>query len=153
MSVDTNGRIYYKQLGITLEDVINAVKGIYDKNAQASIYSSNEFYRSSHVRFIDSNSKESDRNRTLTIIEYKSNPNMVKEDEPYIYISLGLFGNAKDIIFNIVKQFGGEMDEDDCDDIGYVPVEKDAIELPKVMEVTYDDICKKFGCIVKIKEY
>lgn len=142
MSVSVHGKIY-KSSGISLEDIINVVKEIYDKNMTASLRKSSNSYRYSHVDFIDSNAKKEFQSRTLTIVEY--------ENEPYIWMSLGKFGTAKDIIFNIVKQFGGEIDEDDCDDIGFIPVEKDAIEIPKVMEVTYKDICEKFGGIVKIK--
>ena len=76
--------------------------------------------------------------------------NMVKAETTFI--SMGLWGSSVEIIKEIVAHFGGGwVDENDCDDLEYEPIEVDSDgEIKPVLHVTMDDIYKKFGSIVII---
>lgn len=68
------------------------------------------------------------------------------------YISLGYWGNSVEIIKEIVAQFGGGwVDENDCDDEVYYPIENNVDgNIKPVIYVTMEDIYEKFGGVVII---
>ena len=108
--------------------------------------------------FIKFNYKEEER----LLFYYKSNINsyenlkfysrcglqdMVKSETTSI--SLGCWGNSVEIIKDIVVQFGGWIDENDCDDKEYYPVVKNEDgSIKPVIYVTIEEINKKFGGVV-----
>lgn len=54
---------------------------------------------------------------------------------------------------DLVLQFGGWIDENDCDDEDYYPISKDADgNISPVLLVTMEDIYQKFGGVVIIKD-
>ena len=98
------------------------------------------FYSFSNVNFFEN-------------LNYYSNyglEDMVKSETTFI--SLGYWGSSVEIIKEIVAQFGGGwVDENDCDDPPYEPVEVNADgSIKPVIHATMEDIYKKFGGIVII---
>ena len=74
---------------------------------------------------------------------------MVKSETTFI--SLGCFGNSKEIIESITKHFGGWFDADDCDGEPYVFIGQNAdLDIKPVIKVTMQDIYEKFGGTVVI---
>ena len=73
------------------------------------------------------------------------------DDNEYTYISLGHNELAEDIIGSIVSEFGGYYDRNDCDDEGFIPVEKEGRFKP-IRRVTMKEIYEKFGEVVIIEE-
>lgn len=69
------------------------------------------------------------------------------------YLSLGCWGNSVDIMKELVAHFGGGwIDENDCDDKEYYPVELNVDKSIKpVQYVTMNDIYEKFGNVVIIE--
>lgn len=112
-----NGRIYNEKSGVTFKDIVKLMKDLYDKNLNVQIDSSREELTYVNVNFFLEKNNEY---RTLTIIEYHDKEYI--EDDLYIYLSLSNLGVAKDIIFNIVKKFGGEIDYHDNGE--FVKIEK-----------------------------
>lgn len=69
----------------------------------------------------------------------------------YTQISIGAWGNSEEIIENIVGEFGGYIDRNDCDGIGYEKVEcEKSIQLRPIIHVSMDEVNEKFGGIVII---
>ena len=68
------------------------------------------------------------------------------------YISLGCWGSSVEIITELVSHFGGGwIDENDCDDREYHPIElKIDGSIKPVQYVTMNDIYEKFGGLVII---
>ena len=68
------------------------------------------------------------------------------------YLSLGYWGSSIEIIKEIVAHFGGGwIDENDCDDKEYYPIELDVDgNIKPVQYVTMNDIYEKFGSVVVI---
>ena len=68
------------------------------------------------------------------------------------YISLSCWGSSVEIVKEIVSHFGGGwVDENDCDDKEYYPVELNSDEnIKSVQYVTMEDIYEKFGSVVII---
>ena len=68
------------------------------------------------------------------------------------YLSLGCWGSSVEIIRELVAHFGGGwLDENDCDDKEYYPIElKEDGSIKPVEYVTMEDIYEKFGCVVVI---
>lgn len=58
----------------------------------------------------------------LTFYSKHGLEDMVKSETTHI--SLGYWGNAVDIIKSIVAEFGGWIDENDCDDKEYYAIDK-----------------------------
>lgn len=77
---------------------------------------------------------------------------MVKSETTYL--SLGCWGSSIKIIKEIVAYFGGGwVDDNDCDDIPYYPVELNKYgNIKPVVYVTMEDIYEKFGSIVVIQK-
>lgn len=75
----------------------------------------------------------------------------VNQENIYTQISLGYWGDSEKIITEIVKEYGGYIDKNDCDDIDYEPIEVDSNgNIIPVIHVTMTDIYEKFGAIVVI---
>lgn len=70
------------------------------------------------------------------------------------YISLGFWGSSVEIIKEIVSYFGGGwVDENDCDDKEYYPIEVNTDgSIKPIQYVTMNDIYEKFGSVVVITE-
>ena len=145
MGVDTKGRI---KGFIKADDIIKYLQKNYDKNAYGkiertvyeSIYSLNSKYElnqgseDDYHWYIDSGFiyfNDGDEDRQLYY--HYSNINFFENLDYYkelnleemacsetTYLSLGCFGNRKEIIQNIITNFGsGWIDENDCDEIPY----------------------------------
>ena len=54
-----------------------------------------------------------------------------------VLISMGCFGESKEIAMLLLNKFGGYFDENDCDDKGFVPINIETFE--KAKEVTEKD--------------
>ncbi len=70
------------------------------------------------------------------------------------YISLGCWGSSVEIVKEIVSHFGGGwIDENDCDDKEYYPIELNADgNIKPVQYVTMNEIYEKFGSVVVITQ-
>lgn len=152
MSIDTKGIINKK---IEAEEIYNFIVNKIDKNAKFIPERYNSSIPVQHVVFQDSTG-----DRTLTIIcdsdkgksEY-SKLNFTDDENNYVWLSLGKYGDSIQIMKTIVNQFGGYVDEDDCDDEDYyyIPANPDKA-IPDVIRVTMQDIYKKFGGVVIITD-
>ena len=142
MSVNTHGKIYDED--VSIENIFNIINTKYnaygdikfikeDKNELGYIYSS--------VYFNDGKD-----DRKLTIMHFDKTENEAK----HIWLSLGCFGNSVDIIFNIVKQYGGFLEKSDVEEEGYIEIKKDSEDIPELIVLTYEELCQKLGGIVKI---
>ena len=142
MSVNTHGKIYDEE--VSIENIFNIINTKYnaygdikfikeDKNELGYIYSS--------VYFNDGKD-----DRKLTIMHFDKTENEAK----HIWLSLGCFGNSVDIIFNIVKQYGGFLEKSDVEEEGYIEIKKDSEDIPELIVLTYEELCQKLGGIVKI---
>ena len=78
---------------------------------------------------------------------------------PFTSISLFCDEQGKDIIKAITSYFGGYMDENDCDDIGYVPIPKSHSQneneanngvIKPIFYFTIEELQEHFGGFVKI---
>jgi hypothetical protein len=175
MSVDTKGRL---KGFITHEEVLNFIKHKYDKNAVSYVkldnYGSDKDKEWIQERYDDSgnwltwsgfiNLKDGEENRNLFYCYTNHNSyenldfyseygldDMVKAQTTYI--SLGYHGNSVNIIKSIVTEFGGWIDESDCDDEEYYPIVKNPDGTIKpVFKVTMNDIYEKFGGVVIITD-
>ena len=59
----------------------------------------------------------------------------------YTQISLGFWNNSEKIIKDIIDEYGGYIDVNDCDDIGYKPIKLDSKSNTRpVINVTMKDI-------------
>jgi hypothetical protein len=174
MGVDTRGLL---KGDISAEEILNFIRHNYDKNAKS--YVTDKDYGS--LKEVLFNEKYGDRDNWIvkygnidfsykgedrSLFYYKSNinyyenlkyyseyglENMVKSETTSI--SLGCWGNSVQIIKDIVREFGGWIDENDCDDISYYLIEKDSKgDIKPVIYVTMEDIYEKFGGIVVINK-
>lgn len=179
MGMDTIGKI---KGYIRHEEIFNFIKQKYDKNAKDCVtlnvnrplnkcnweYTINEhsednenWYDISGFIYFDNNGEQRmlfynySNINCLENIDYYAEwhlEDMVRSETTHI--SLGYHGNSVNIIKEIIAHFGGGwIDENDCDDIPYYPVEvnKDGSIKP-VVYVTMEDIYDKFGGIVVITQ-
>lgn len=175
MGVDTKGRL---KGFVKHEDVLNFIKQTYDKNAISYVkledYGSDagkewiyERYDSSGKwltwsGFISFNDGKENRSLFYCYTNHNSYENleyyskcdledMVKAETTHI--SLGYGGSSVDIIKAIVTEFGGWIDESDCDDEEYYPIIKNSDGTIKpVFHVTMNDIYEKYGGVVIIEK-
>ena len=173
MGMDTHGKLKGK---ILAEEVLNFIKQKYDSNAKSHItlYDSSieqnrikKMYDNSNKYkvwngFISFNDGQDDRSlfysysnvNTYGDLEYYSSlglSEMVTSETTYI--SLGYNEKAIEIIKAIVTEFGGWIDENDCDDEPYYPIIKNPDGTIKpVIRVTMQDIYEKFGGTVVITD-
>lgn len=159
MSVDTKGLLKGE---VTPEEVKDLLQQKGYKNIHIERHDERKddgnYYNFSFITF-DGNtnrrrltiSYNSDRTEFNELI--KNEVNQIKGDK-YTSISLGKDEEAIKIITSIIKQFGGYIDIDDCDDVDYqfIPMNKQ-FELKPIIHVTMKDIYDKFGGIVIIDDY
>ena len=68
-------------------------------------------------------------------------------------ISLCYSGESIEIIKSIVTEFGGWVDENDCDEIPFYPIGAKATRKTKpVIYITREELNNKFGGIVVIRD-
>lgn len=174
MGVDTKVRLNGR---IKPEEILNFVKQKFDTNAKMSkidesnlglksekdyVYESydNDPYTKSWSTSICFNYKGENRNIFYVYSNYNAYENlamykkyglesMVKSETTTLI--LGCWGTSVEIMRTIVEEFGGWIDENDCDDIQYEPVVKNPDGTIKpVIRVTIEEVYEKFGGIVII---
>lgn len=125
MSNETIGKL---EKNISQRQILEFIKDNFDENA---------FANSGYVEFTYKGEK-----RSLFFLN----------DSKMVYISLGFWGESVEIIASIVKNFGGWVDENCCDDedFYYIPKDKDSKEY-NIIYITQEELNKKFGGIVVIK--
>ena len=179
MSVDTHGKI--KEF-IRHEEILNFIRQKWDNDARDGVEKNitcpisecdwkykinehsedNENWYSVHG-FICFKYNDEDRMlfynysnlNSYENLEYYSKHNLREMVETETtYISLGYWGSSVEIIKEIVAHFGGGwIDENDCDDKEYYPIELNPDgNIKPVQYVTMNDIYEKFGSVVVITE-
>ena len=175
MGVDTQG---YLKGYIKPEYLLNYIKQKYDANATMTIRtldygekSKLDFIKETYdesdkwlieegrINFIDGIDQRSlfymhDNINSYENLEYHAKnglEDMVKQEKTSL--SLGCWGNSVEIMRDLVSQFGGWIDENDCDDEDYYPISKDTDgNITPVILVTMEEIYQKFGGVVIIKD-
>lgn len=173
MGYDTRGRLKGK---IEPEMILNYIRQVYDANATMKIdtgdygptavldfvkekydNSGKWIIRSGFITFNDGEDNRSifyeyDNINTYENLEYYSEyglEDMVKQETTLVNMSC--WKNSVSIIKGIVAEFGGWIDENDCDDEIYYPVEKNPDKSIKpVIRVSMEEIYEKFGGVVLI---
>ena len=125
MGVDTRGIIAKR---IQYEDIVQFIRKNYaDVDVSYSKVSIDEIETFLFCKF-----KDGKDDRELIIMNNVTVPDSIEdrheeieyEDSVYTSISFRHRGNSVLIITNILKQFGGYIDENDCDDEGYYKIER-----------------------------
>lgn len=150
--IDTEAESYVNFCSHGIISNYDWVKKVYDESNVWKIwdgfiqFSYNGHNRSLHYNYSNVNSYEH--------LEYYQKFNlsdMVKSETTYI--SLRCDDDAIEIIKMIVSHFGGWIDENDCDNEEYYPINKnpDGSVMP-IIRVTMQDIYDKFGGTVIITD-
>lgn len=107
MGVDTKAII---RKGTTIEEIANAIG---DKYGEVKIESSMPYFF--QIIF-----NEGKGNRMLSV----SFSNSCEKDNgiPGVWLSLGCYGKSVEILRYLCETFGGYLDENDCDDKGFYPI-------------------------------
>lgn len=175
MGVDTKGLL---KGNVPHEEVLNFIRQKYDPDAKSFVEKREfnitedqkwikEVYGdptkrvewSGFIQFKDGTDTRSifyvyENINTWENIEYYTDyglEDMVKSETTYL--SLACAGNSVEIIKSIVSHFEGWIDENDCDNEPYYPIEKSLGGTVKpVIRVTMEEIYEKFGGIVIIKK-
>lgn len=153
MSVDTKGLLkgnvshieiiefLKKKFGIT--EIDHSVKsgGVFEKVYDKIMYDGYIYF------------KYKEEHRSMFYISCKPKDESYTEvdDGEYTYISLGHNELAEEIIESIVAEFGGYYDRNDCDDEGFVAIEKEGRFKP-IRRVTIEEVYEKFGEVVIITD-
>lgn len=146
MSVDTKGLL---KGTVTHQEVLNFIKQKYDKNAESHV--EKDFDGVRNMGFICF--KFNNEKRSMFYVSENGNKYDEIERGKYTSISLGYNDNAISIIREIVTEFGGYIDENDCDDKGFEPIIKNTDGTIKpVFRITMEEIYEKFGGVVIIEE-
>ena len=118
-----------------------------------------------HIVFVNPFINSAPKNTTSThrsLFWYYTNSVFKGDDDTEIalqnettYISLGYDNDAIEIIKTITAHFGGWMDENNCDDVGYIEVDPEGSEaknkeIKPIFYFTIEDLQKHFDGIVKI---
>lgn len=173
MSVDTKGRLIGK---VTHEQILNFIKQKYDKDAFSGV--KKEYYDYNvdweHIKYGDENHyvesgfiyfKTLNGNKRQ-MFYYYSNINHLDNLKFYsecglkdmvmsevTILNLGCNTEAVEIMRDVVTEFGGWIDENDCDDKEYYPVLKNPDgTIKEVIYVTMEEVYEKFGGVVIIKK-
>lgn len=122
MSIDTNG---FLNKEITGKDIFNVVTQKFDKNAKYHI--SIDSYDNSEMGNIVFKYKEENRKLFYCITADKEEGTKFINDEKHVCLKLGKWGTSINIMVEVIKCFGGYIDEDDCDEIPayYIPKDED----------------------------
>lgn len=141
MGVDTNG---YVSRQVTAMDIYNIICSKFDKDAIFDVKVETRNGVDEEIGKIYFKIGEDQRGLFLC---HGENENDQKFDfdgsSKYVYMSLGHWNNSEQIMTNIVKCFGGYIDENDCDDI-------DAFYIPQSENMEYSDCIKEREKIVSI---
>lgn len=120
MSVDTNG---FLDKEITGKDVFNVITTKIDKDAEYKI--SIDSYDNAEMGDIIFKYKDENRRLFYCITTDKENGTKFINGEKHVCLKLGKWGNSVKIMIDIIKCFGGYIDEDDCDEISSYYIPKD----------------------------
>jgi hypothetical protein len=173
MGVDTKGRLIGR---VCSEDILNFIKQRYDVNATSRVKREDIEYKIDweHIKYGEDvpyrdcgfiNFKTTNgNNRNLwyhyTNINSLENLKFYKEYDledmvrtETTDINLGHNSEAIEIIKDLAIEFGGWVDENDCDDKEYYPIIKNSDgSIKPIIYVTMDEIYEKFGGVVVIKK-
>lgn len=153
MSVDCKGLIIGE---ITIQEVFEIIRKKFDNNATFDV--TERF--TTEYGYIDSgvilfNFKDEKRSLhtfySSSQSDIKNISDNIDKTKNYTQLSLGSWGSSEKIMTDIVREFGGYIDINDCDDIGYqlIACEK-SLQLRPVIHMTYKELCDKFNAIVII---
>jgi hypothetical protein len=141
MGVDTHG---YVSRQVTAMDIYNVICSKFDKDAIFDVKVENRMGTEEEIGRIYFKIGEDQRG---LFVCYGENENDQKFDfdgnSKYVYLSLGHWNNSEKIMIDIVKCFGGYVDENDCDDI-------EAFYVPQSENMEYSDYIKEREKIVSI---
>ena len=138
MGVSTHGYVSDKVVGI---DVFNIITSKFDKDAKFDIQMDKSY--GSEIGRVYFKFNDEDRNLFYCLGEITPDRDMDFKNGKYAYLSLGCWGNSVQIMTEIVKCFGGYIDENDCDD-------KNEFYVPQAENFEYADYVKERDNIVNI---
>ena len=159
MGVDTHGKI---KGHIKYEEIFNFIRQKYDKNALCNIKKSiNSPLEGCDWRYKINEHSEDNENWYMISGRIDFNYHGEERSLFYVYDNLNSYENINfysehglsvEIVKEIVAHFGGGwVDENDCDDKEYYPVELNTDgNIKPVQYVTMADIYEKFGSVVVI---
>jgi len=139
MGVSTHG---YVSDNVTGTDIFNLITSKFDKDAKFDIQM-DKSYGSEIGRIHFKFNKEEDRSLFYCLGEVTLDRDMQFENGKYAYLSLGCWGDSVQIMTEIVRCFGGYIDDNNCDD------EKEYY-VPQTENFEYDNYTKARDEIVKI---
>lgn len=141
MGVSTNG---YVSRQVTAMDIYNVICNKFDKDAIFDVKIENRMGTEEEIGKIYFNVREDQRGLFLCNGENENDQNFdFNGSGKYVYLSLGNWNNSGQIMTDIVKCFGGYVDENDCDDI-------DAFYVPQSENMEYSDYIEEREKIVSI---
>ena len=117
MSTDTKAII---RKGVSLEEIKTALEKKY-KNVEVLNGGSSEMFQ---IIFSDDG-----RQRTMWVSF--SGSCLLENGIDGVWLSLGMWGNSVEIMKYLCVEFGGYIDENDCDDNGFEPVNIESYEQAK----------------------
>lgn len=138
MGVDTDG---FLKPEITATDVYNVIVSKFDKNAMFYV-KVDSYDNREHGSIVFDYNKEK-RNIFYCVVQDKVINTEYENGELHVSLSLGNHGSSVEIMTEIVKCFGGYLDENDCDD-------QDAFYIPKDDTFKYSDYIANRDEIVNI---
>ena len=146
MGVDTKGLLKGK---VKHEEILNFIKQKYDEDAISCVGKNS--YDERYMGFIYF--KMNNEGRSMFYVSESGDKYDEVEQGKYTSISLGHDDNAIKIIREIVTEFEGYIEENDCDDKGFEPIIKNSDGTIKpVIRVTMEEIYEKFGGVVIIED-
>ena len=144
MSVDTYG---ITENLVSVEEIFNFIRSKFDVTATMHLYLKEYLQQTGLINF-----KYMDKNKSMFVIAGNINEHKdIITGERYTWLDLGKEEYSVEIMKAIINQFGGWVDEVDCDEEDYyhIPANPDK-EVPPIIRVTMQDIYDKFGGIVVI---
>lgn len=118
---------------ITAREVFDVIVNQYDKDAESDV--TIDKYDNKECGSIYFKDGEDKRKLFYCIVQDGAEDTEYDEKE-HVGLILGYWGNSEKIMSNIIKVFGGYVDENDCDDIGYYYIAKDG-------DYQYDEYIKQ----------
>lgn len=173
MSVSTIG---YAKGKIRYQEILDFIRQKYDKTATAKIETTSQKLSSITWDYEKFNSDDSTWDITSGFIsfefngtkrmlfymydnlkhmesveDFEENGNADLAHANKTYFSMGQDNDAIKILTDIISQYGGWIDTNDCDDISFIKITKNPDEnIKPVVFVTMEDIYEKFGGYVYI---
>jgi hypothetical protein len=120
MGVDTKAII---RKGTTLEQIEQALKLKYTEIEILASKSIGDYFRILFTEDLNSN------NKRMLVCGYNDTKPDYKIDG--VYLSLGMWGDSVGILKYLCETFGGYLDENDCDDEGFYPININLFEQGK----------------------